>query len=120
MATMTYAHRIIKAGARALWEDWRTQPIASSWARDTTWDDLLRWSVTPDGEAADKMVAAGRSQSRACLAAVIAALMEPSEEMMDRGNHVSWVHGIDRADMVWRAMLSQLQREISAPESDNG
>jgi hypothetical protein len=58
----------------------------------------------------------------AVLTAVIAALMEPSPAMLKAGNDA--IEPDERffykrvADDVFSAMLSQLQREISAPESE--
>jgi hypothetical protein len=109
----SYAQRIIEAGARAMFDGETRAMDGWTWERECE-NELLRlyWL----------------NQSRACLAAVIAALMEPPDSMADKGES-SLICGPDPGDLetspspTWahakscfRAMLSQLQREISAPE----
>ena len=111
----SYADRLIEAGARAI-------------RREI--EQVSRMSVACSSAELDEFM------SRACLTAFIAALMEPSGEMWSKGRDI-FIREADKfnaqvttamahayADkspiIIFRDMLSQLQRDLAAPESNNG
>jgi len=114
----SYAQSLIEAGARAAFEES---------CRSANLGDTLSWGQADEWTRRDR-----RAETRACLTAVIAALMEPPDAMADKGES-SLICGPDPGDLeaspsptwahaksCWRAMLKAFQRDLAAPESDNG
>lgn len=59
--------------AEALWEEWRKSDLALASCKDLSWRDLVALDAGPCQSAATNLIALGRAEARAAIAALHAA-----------------------------------------------